>query len=105
MRVYTRGGESDESVAWQIRSAGSGDQVGIVSPDAEGTCIFASPAWVLEVTAKDGASHEATVGSGQFSGESPLELAIERDDDGTVSVSEGQPDWWPDARPVGCSSN
>ena len=98
VRVYTRGGEGDQSVRWHIRSAGSADQGGVVSPDAEGTCIFVGPSWVLDVTAEDGASLKATAGAGQFSGDSPLELAIERDDDGVVSVAEGQPDWWPDAR-------
>ena len=105
VRVYTRGGESDQSVHWQIRSVGSADQGGVVSPDAEGTCIFVSPAWVLEVTADEGASLKATAGAGQFSGETPLSLAIDRDDDGSVSVTEGQPEWWPGARPVGCSSH
>ena len=76
---------------WQIRSAGSTEQGGIVSPDAEGTCIFVSPAWVLDVTAENGASLMVTAGAGQFSGETPLSLAIDRDDDGAVSVVEGQP--------------
>lgn len=109
VRVYTNGGERfPESVRWRFASAGSPDQEGVVTWIPEGTCIFVGPQWTLQVTTEeDGADPvlKAAAASANFSGESPLSLAIERTPDGRVTIREGQPDWWDGERPIGCAPN
>lgn len=109
VRVYTNGGERfPESVRWRFQSGGSPDQTRVVTWIAEGTYIFVGPLWALQVTTvEEGAEPvvNARAASGNFSGDSPLNLAIERTEDGKVTISEGIPDWWPSPKPIGCASN
>lgn len=107
IRVYTNGGERfPESVRWRFQSVGAADEWGVVTHIPEATCIVIGPRWGLEVTADQGghAVVKAAVGDGRFSGASPLDLAITRDENGTVRVSEGLPDWWV-GRPIGCATD
>ena len=109
VRVYTNGGERfPESVQWRFQSGGSPDQTGVVTWIPEGTCISVGPQWALQVlTVEEGRDPVVNAGaaSGNFSGDSPLNLAIERTEDGRVTISEGIPDWWPSLKPIGCASN
>jgi hypothetical protein len=108
VRVYTNGGERmPESVRWRFHSADSPDQEGVVTWIPEANCIFIGRGWTLRVTtqvAGDDPILNALAASRNFSGESPLDLAIERTADGRVTVSEGLPDWW-EGPPIGCASN
>jgi hypothetical protein len=106
--VYTNGGERfPESVRWRFASVGSPDQEGVVTWIPEGTCIFVGPRWTLCVTTEGGAEPvlNAVAASMNFSGESPVSVAIERTPDGRVTISEGLPDWWDGDRPIGSASN
>jgi len=116
VRVYTNGGERfPETVRWRFQSAEL-DRVGdvhgashdgVVSWIPEGTCIAIRPVWNLSVTTQEPGADplvNAVAHSGNFSGETPLDLAIERRPNGTVSVTEGVPDWW-EGKPIGCASN
>lgn len=108
IRVHTTGGERNpESVFWLFQGPRSPDESGVVSFIPEGTCIAVSPDWSLQVTEQTAGVDpvlKVIANSGQFSGESPLDLAIERTEGGQVTVTEGQPDWWPADDPIGCAS-
>lgn len=107
IRVYTNGGERfPESVRWRFRSVRAADQWGVVTHIPEATCVFVGPQWGLEVTTDRGghAVVNAAAERGHFSGASPLDLAITRDDNGRVTVTEGLPEWW-DGPPIRCAPN
>ena len=105
VRVYTNGGERfPEAVKWRFQGIGHVDQTGVVTWIPEGTCISVSRGWSLRVTTElenGDVRVDAATASRDFSGESPLNLAIERRD-GRVTVTEGIPDWWEGA-PIRCA--
>jgi hypothetical protein len=105
IRVYTNGGERfPESVRWRFRSVGAADYWGVVTHIPEADCIVIGPQWDLVVTTDQGgqAVVKAAAERADFSGASPLDLAITRDQSGKVTVTEGLPDWWV-GRPIGCA--
>lgn len=106
IRVYTTGGVGgqgiDESVHWTFESPGSRAERGVVSHIPEATCIAVGAAWFLSIDDDGAAIPLAKSRHDQFSGESPLDLMIDRDANGRVTVSEGLPDWM-DGKPLGCA--
>ena len=97
-----------ESVFWLFQGPSSPDQSGVVSWIPEGTCVTVSPQWRLHVTEQTGGGEpvlKASAINDQFSGDSPLDLAIEHPEGGRIIITEGQPDWWEGGGPVGCASN
>lgn len=107
IRVYTNGGIGgpwvEESVHWTFQSPGSGPESGVVTHVPEATCITVGADWLPSVNDDGAAIPLARSRHDQFSGQSPLNLMIDRDPSGRVTVSEGLPAWMND-KPVGCAS-
>ncbi len=101
IRVFTRGG--DDALQWTFRDGRGGEQWGVVTPGPEMTCITVGRGWRVDIATVnqvgDAERHEANASSSDFSWSQPLNLAIERDDDGRVAIREAVPDWWPIAPP------
>lgn len=107
VRVYTNGGSRIPGTnEWIFVSPDSPNQTGDVTWTPEGTCILIGRVWNLQVTTQDAGAEkvlDAVANSAQFSGVNPLDVAIERDADGRVTVIEGVPDWWDGDGPIGCA--
>lgn len=95
--IYTRGGAEPPTFTYLVTSEHGDPQIGVVTEQAGGTCLWAGGAWTLEV--HDGAppdltgepiatieSHDPPV--------SPTELGISIDGAGRVELTEGVPEWW-----------
>lgn len=106
IRVYTNGGVGGpgvvrESVRWMFRSL-SDAQWGVVTHIPEATCIRVGARWSLSIDDDGAAIPIAKSRHDQFSVASPLDLTIERDPVGGVTVSEGLPKWM-HGKPIGCA--
>ena len=108
IRVYTDGGRGGdgqpESVRWLFESTTFAGQWGVVTPIPEATCISLGSQWTLSI---DEGGRNLPIDRSrhtQFSGASPLELSIERDAAGRITVTEGVPDWMEGKPPLGCAA-
>lgn len=105
VRVYTTGGEGGpaipESVRWMFQS-GSIAEWGVVGHVPEATCIAIGADWILTIDDDGRAVPLDKFRHDQFSGASPLNLMIDRDPSGRVTVTEGLPDWM-NGKPLGCA--
>jgi hypothetical protein len=106
IRVYTTGGEGGdgvpESVRWTLGSIGSGAEWGVVSKVPEATCVTIGRQWSLSIDDAGVAVPLAKSRHDQFGGASPLDLIIDRDLAGRITVSEGLPAWM-NGKPIGCA--
>ena len=107
IRLYTDGGQggdgTGESVRWLLESAGYHGQWGVVTPVPEATCIGLGSRWTLSIDDRgrdvelDRSRHD------QFSGASPLDLFVDRDPEGRITVTEGVPGWMDGKPPLECA--
>lgn len=106
IRVYTEGGAGGngipETIRWTFQSVGAAGEWGVVTPIPEATCIVVASRWTLSIDDNGRAVPIERSRHVQFSGSSPLDLMIVRDDAGRFVVSEGVPDWM-SGKPLGCA--
>ncbi len=106
IRVYTEGGEGGngvpETIRWAFQSVGALGEWGVVSPIPEATCIAVGSRWRLSIDDNGRNVPLDRFRHTDFSGASPLDLRIVRDQAGRFAVTEELPEWM-DGKPLGCA--